>query len=118
MAAIVLLPQPDTPITTATEGSAVGGSACMGAPRVRRTIDEPHQLTRRSCPARRQVLAREHARQDVALVFALDEEQHLAAGRERGKRQRDAWDERLQAGVIDAHCPTLLFEQCRSIRKQ
>src|SRR5216683_2997516 len=37
---------------------------------------------------------------------------------ERRKRQRDARHERLEAGVLDADHPTLLFEQRRSMREQ
>src|SRR6516164_2062115 len=115
---MVLLPQPDTPITTMTEVSAASGSGGIEALGCGGTIDEPGELAIRPHAACGQVVALEHALKDLALLFALHKEQHFPGGCECGKGQCDARHERLKACPIDADHPALLFEQGRSMREQ
>src|SRR6195952_1963067 len=98
---MVLLPEPETPITT----SAQGVSLATKALRKRGLIDQPDRLADRADTARRQVLACEHARQDRALAGARDLKQHFAAGGERGQSEADARDERLDIGARHADAP-------------
>jgi hypothetical protein len=44
MDAIVLFPEPDTPVITATKGLPAGGSDGILVVARRGTVDEPHQL--------------------------------------------------------------------------
>src|SRR5262249_13983016 len=70
IAAIVLLPEPETPVTTTTEGSSSGAADCIGVLQPSGAVDKPHQIALRARPARRQVLAGKHTQKDIALVFA------------------------------------------------
>ena len=77
--------------------------------RKRGLIDQPDRLADRTGAPGRQVLACEHARQDRALAGARDLEQHFAAGGERGQRQADAGNERLDIGAGHADDPARGF---------
>src|SRR5437879_10261811 len=99
--AIVLLPEPETPITT----SAKGVSLPTKILRKRRLVDQPDRLAGAACAAGRQVLACEQARQDRALAGARDLEQHFAARGERGRGEGNAGYERLDIGARHADDP-------------
>src|ERR1700680_3282685 len=103
---MVLLPEPDTPITTSAHGVRLM-SLSTKILRKRSLIHEPDRLSHGMRAVRRQVLAREHARQDRALVRAGDLEQHFAAGVERRQGQRDPRYERLDIGLRHADHPAL-----------
>src|SRR5260370_42321368 len=103
---MVLLPDPDTPITISTQG-ILSESSPTKILRQRRLIHEPDRLVHGVRTAGRQVLAIEHARQDRALVRARDFEQHFAAGVERRPRQRPPRPERLDARPGGAPHPPL-----------
>src|SRR5262245_32116791 len=96
IAAIVLLPEPETPVTTTTEGSSSGAADCIGVLQPSGAVDKPHQIALRARPARRQVLAGKHTQKDIALVFAGDEEQHFPGRRQGGEGKRDTRDERRE----------------------
>src|SRR4051794_38925057 len=117
MAAMVVLPQPDTPITTMTDGSPDAASDGMALLRRRGAVVEPHHIALGARAGCRKILPGEYPREDVALICAAHEEQHLSCGCERGKGERHARHERMQAGLIDAHDPALLLGEGRSIRK-
>src|SRR5581483_8020246 len=75
-AAIVLLPDPDTPITINAQGALARPTNPL---RKRGPVDQPDGLTKRARAQRRQILAIEKARQDRLLVMPRYLEQHLAA---------------------------------------
>src|ERR1700730_9246202 len=101
---MVLLPEPDTPITTSAHGVRLM-SLSTKILRKRSLIHEPDRLAQGMRAVRRQVLAREHARQDRALVRAGDLEQHFAAGVERRQGQRVPLHELLDLGMGDTAPP-------------
>src|SRR5262245_10345126 len=97
--AIVLLPEPDTPIKTSAQG-IVSATKVL---RKRRTVGEPDGLADRACAIGRKVLVCEQPRQDRALCWACDLEQHFAAGRQCRQSKCDSRHERLDIGLGHAH---------------
>src|SRR3981189_569966 len=85
VSAMVVLPEPDTPITTRAHG-ILPVSAATKILRQRSLIHQPNGLAGGTRAAGRQVLAIQHARQDRALLRSHDREQHFAAGGERRQR--------------------------------
>src|SRR6266446_8243708 len=79
---MVLLPEPDTPITTSAHGVRPM-SLSTKILRKRCRIHEPNRLAHGMRTVRGQVLAIKHARQDRALVRAGDQEQHFPADKAR-----------------------------------
>src|SRR6476469_2257806 len=107
---MVLLPEPDTPITTSAHGVRLM-SLSTKILRKRSLVHEPDRLAHGMRAVRRQVLAREHARQDRALVRAGDLEQHFAAGVERRQGQPDPPHEWLDMRMCNADHPALGLAQ-------
>src|SRR6266700_1856327 len=95
MAAIVLLTELDTPITTMMDvGSApVSGDIAM----LRRSvaIHEPDDLAVAIGTRGGQICSGERARQDFPFVVTADQEEHFAGRCQRRKRQGYARNERL-----------------------
>src|SRR5471030_609765 len=91
---MVLLPEPDTPITISAQSISADSSSTKSL-RQRRLVDQPNRLAERAYAARGQVLAFKHAGQDRALVRARHLEQHFATGSERRKCQGHPGHERL-----------------------
>src|SRR5271169_5262749 len=116
--AMVLLPEPETPITTMMVVSLVALPASMSLLRRGGADDEPDQVALAIGASRRQILAAKHAAQDRALFRAVDEEQHFTARRQRRKCQRDARRERFHAGFGDAERPALRLIEGRGVREQ
>src|ERR1700682_2630065 len=86
LSAMVLLPEPDTPITTSAQG-ILPVSSPTKILRQRRLIDQPDGRAGGARAVRREILPLEHARQDRALVGARGLEQHFAAGGGDGQGQ-------------------------------
>src|ERR1700681_4014387 len=107
---MVLLPEPDTPITT----SAHGISPVLLPTKIlrkRSRIHEPDRLADGTGAVRRQVLVPKHTGPDRALVRASDLEQHFAAGAQRRQGQRHPRHERRDMRLRHANHPALgLFE--------
>src|SRR5262249_60324158 len=85
MEAIVVLPLPETPITTRTEGNR--GSAATTLLRRRGAVDEPDQRAIRPGARGGQIFACKHAGKNFALFGPAHNEQHLARRGERGEGQ-------------------------------
>src|ERR1700709_1694388 len=83
--AIVLLPEPDTPITISAQGF-LPTSSLTKILRQRGLIPQPSRFAKGTSAVRRQVLAIEHARQDSSLVGTRHLEQHFTAGGKRRHR--------------------------------
>ena len=75
---MVLLPEPETPMTTTTDGSSSGVADCIGVLQPGGAVDKPHQVALCARPGGRKVLTGKNTHEDVVLVFAGDEEQHVA----------------------------------------
>src|SRR5882672_3598790 len=103
---MVLLPEPDTPITTSAQGIRLMLLSTKIL-RKRCLVDKPDRLAHRLRAVRRQVLALQHPRQDRALVRAGDLEQHFTAGVERRQGQRDPRHEWCDMRRRHADHPTL-----------
>src|SRR6266851_3332638 len=98
---MVLLPEPDTPITTSAQGLSPV-SSLTEILRQRSLIRQPNRLAGGSHTVGGQVLAVQHARQDRTLIGARHLEQHLAAGVERRQGQRHPRHEWLDMCLGDA----------------
>src|SRR5450755_3365077 len=114
---MVLLPEPDTPITTSAQGFSLA-SSLTEILRQRSLIRQPDRLAGGSRTIGGQVLAIQYARQDRTLIGAGHLEQHLAAGAERRQGQRHPWHERLDMGPGHADHPAFDLLDGRIIRKQ
>src|SRR5207244_1700078 len=101
-----LLPEPDTPITMSAHGISSGWSATKIL-RKCGPIHQPDGLADRARAPRWQVLATEHARQDLALLRSGNFEQHLAAGRQHRQGQRYPRHERRDMRLRHADGPAL-----------
>src|SRR3974390_470679 len=103
---MVLLPEPDTPITMSAQGilSVLSSTKIL---RKRRPVREPDSLADGARLVRGQVLAIEQARQDRALLEARHLEQHFPAGAERREGQRDPRHERFDMRLGHADHPAL-----------
>src|SRR5437899_1058541 len=88
---MVLLPEPETPITTSAQGNLLPTKIL----RNRGAVHQPDRLAGGSRAVGGQVLGCEQARQDRALFRACNLEQHFAAGAEGGQREGDPRDEWL-----------------------
>src|SRR5258707_10377045 len=88
---MVLLPEPETPITTSAQGVLLPTKIL----RNRGPVHQPDRLAGGSRAVGGQVLGCEEARQDRTLVRACNLEQHFAAGGEGGQREGNPRDERL-----------------------
>src|ERR1700692_2222787 len=86
LSATVVLPEPDTPITTSAQG-ILPVSSVTEILRQRRLIHQPDARARGARAVRRQILPLEHARQDRTLVGARGFEQHFVTGTEHGQGQ-------------------------------
>src|SRR5258708_5236599 len=107
---MVLLPEPDTPITTSAHGMSLVSSLTKIL-RKRSLVHKPDGLARGMHAVRRQVLARQHPRQDRTFVRTRNLEQHFAAGAEHRHGQRYPRDKWLDMRLGDAHHPVVgLFE--------
>src|ERR1700692_4931566 len=105
---MVLLPDPDTPITTSAHSVARAVSRTEIL-RQRRFVQQPDGLAFGLRAVRRQVLAVEYAGQDRPLSRAACLEQHFAAGGERRQCQRYPRHERLDIRLWDFDHPTRGF---------
>src|SRR5258708_26775823 len=103
---MVLLPEPDTPITASAHGVSPASSATKVL-RQRGVIYEPDRFADGVRAVRGQVRAIKHARQDRALVRAGDLKQHFAAGAERRQGQRHPGDKWLDMRLRDPPHPAL-----------
>src|SRR4051812_30439240 len=103
---MVLLPEPETPITTSAQGPVASATKIL---RQRRVIDQKDYLAAGPRAVGRQVLACEQPRQDRALVWSRDLKQHFTAGGQRWQRQRDARHEGLDIRLGDADHPAGCF---------
>src|ERR1700730_15064692 len=72
-------------------------------------INQPNELPFRIGACGGQIGSRKHARQDVPLADAADEEQHFACRCQGRKRQSHARNERFEAGFRDPYDPALLL---------
>src|SRR6266700_19724 len=117
-AAIVLLPELDTPITTMMDVGSAPVSGDMTMLRGSVAIHEPDDLAVAIGTRGGQIFSGEHARQDFPLVVAADEEKHFAARCQRRKRQGHARNERLEARFVNPCDPTLLFLKLRMTGEQ
>src|SRR3977135_1211108 len=102
---MVVLPEPDTPITTSAQGISLTLSLTKIL-RKGRLVGKPDGLAKGMRAVGGQGLARQHARQDRALVCACDLEQHFARRGKCRQGERDPWHERLDVGLWGAHHPT------------
>src|SRR5579871_2808640 len=120
MAAIVLLPAPETPITTMT----VGAASTLTSPARQRTrcwliaalrrsvaVHKPNQLSFRIGASSRQICPLQHPGEDLSFGRAADEEQHFACRCQSWKGQGDARDERFEGGFRHPDDPTCLLIQ-------
>src|SRR5437763_13492467 len=90
---IVLLPEPDTPISTSAHGIRFSLSVTKVL-RQSSFVDQPDGVAATGMrPVRGEILACEHARQDRPLFRTRHLEQHFPAGAQRGQGQRDPWHE-------------------------
>src|ERR1700742_3710776 len=105
--AIVLLLEPDTPISTSAQG-VVSATKIL---RERGTVGEPDGLPGRAGAIGGQVLVCEQARQDRSLARSCDLEKHFAAGTQRRQGERDPRHERLDIGFGYADDPAFAFRQ-------
>src|SRR6267378_212351 len=104
LSAMVLLPEPDTPITIKAHGAALISSLTKIL-RKRGPIHQPDRLAYRMRAARGQVLAIQHARQNRAFFRARNLEQHFAAAVERRQGQRYPRYKRLDIRLGNADHP-------------
>src|SRR4051794_27210814 len=115
---MVLLPEPDTPITISAQGSSPG----LSGTKILRPgcfVDKPYRLACAGMrPVRWQVLACEHARQDRALFSTRYLEQHFPATAECRQGQRHARDKRLDMRLRHADHPALGLAYRRKAGKQ
>src|SRR4051812_29376682 len=105
---MVLLPEPDTPMTI----SAHGGSRTLSATKILRqggAVGEPYGLALRIRTARRQIITRQHARQYRPLGWTADLKQHFPAGGEGRKRQGHPRHERFDIRLRHTDHPTVDF---------
>src|SRR5215211_6461211 len=87
---MVLLPEPETPITTTAQAVLLSTKIL----RKRFPVDQPGRLAGGLRAVGGQVLACEQARQDRPLVPARNLEQHFVAGGEGGQRESNPRNER------------------------
>src|SRR5579883_704181 len=118
MPAIVLLPLPETPITTMTAIFSLASAAFILVLRRGGAVDQPDQLAITAGASRRKFLAGKDARENVALLGAFDQKQHFAARCEGGKGQGDARHIGLHAGFGYADNPAGVFIEGRGAREQ
>src|SRR5204862_7172374 len=111
---MVLLPEPETPITTSVQGNLLPTKIL----RDRGSVHQPDRLAGGSRAVGGQVLGREQARQDRALVCACNLEQHFTAGGKGGQREGNPWDEGLDIGPGDADNPARGLVECAIAGKQ
>src|SRR6266446_3611132 len=107
MEAIVVLPQPETPITTTTAGAR--DSAATLSLRRRGAVDEPHKVAVRPRACGRQSFPGKHPSNNLALLGSAHDEQHFARRRERRESQRDPGHKWFHAGLLDPDHPVLAF---------
>src|SRR5690348_6632685 len=104
MAAIVLLPEPDAPITTSTLTSREAVPASISDLRRGGADHKPDKITVRISAVRRQILAGnifagKDPLENRALVCAVNQEQHFMGRGERRKSQRHARHIGLHSGL-------------------
>src|SRR6185312_3473763 len=116
LSAMVLLPEPDTPISTSAQSTlALSGTKVL---RKGGLIDQPDGFALGARAARGQVFAVKYAGQDRALAGSARFEQHLAAGAERRQSQCDPRYERLDMGLWHVDHPARSLLSGRIARKQ
>src|SRR5258705_11605718 len=94
---MVLLPEPETPITTSAQGVLLPTKIL----RNRGPVHQPDRLAGGSRAVGGQGLGCEEARQDRTLVRACNLEQHFAAGVECGLPDGNPLDQRLDIRVVN-----------------
>src|SRR5438132_10967098 len=109
---MVLLPEPETPITTSAHGFSGSPTKVL---RQRSLLHQPDGFADGLRATSRQVLACKGARQDCAFPGAGDLEQHFATGSQCMQGQRDAWHERLDVRLGDANHPAMDLVERRVI---
>src|SRR5437667_8692659 len=115
---MVRLPEPETPMTTTTDGSSSGMAGCIGVLQPSGTVDKPHQIALCARPRGRKVLTGTNTHEDVVLVSAGDEEQHLPGRCQCGEGECDARDERSESRSLDTDDPAFCLVERRTVRKQ
>src|SRR5262249_37451294 len=121
VAAIVLLPAPETPMTTIAHGSSSSASGAIVVLRCSFTIHQPNKVALGIGACSRQVRPCEQTAEDASFYHPVDEEKHFARRCQRRKRQGHTWNERFEAGFVDTDDPALLIlelgttgeERCR-----
>src|SRR6478752_10619179 len=98
---MVLLPEPDTPITTSAQGVLLPTKILRNCG----LVDQPDRLAGGSRATCGQVLGCEQARQDRTLFHACNLEQHFTAGGKGGQREGNAGDERRDIRLWHADDP-------------
>src|SRR5580698_3552994 len=94
---MVLLPDPDTPITISAQGAMLG-TLLTKILRHCGLVQTPDRLALRASAGGGQVFAIEYTREDRAFASPAGLEHHLVAGSERRKRQRHPRHERFDMG--------------------
>ena len=114
---MVLLPEPDTPITISAQGD-LRDSSVTGFPSYRAPIHQQNCFFDGSRAIYRQVLACQEPRQDRVFLLARDLEKHLAAGSEHGNGKGDPWHKGLDGSLCDADGPAPDFLESGIVREE
>src|SRR6185312_15824201 len=111
---MVLLPEPETPITTSAQGVSLPTKIL----RNRGAVHQPDRLAGGSRAVGGQVFGCEEARQDRTLFRARNLEQHFTAGGKGGQREGNSRDERLDIRAWHADHPARGLVECAIAGKQ
>src|SRR5438105_8819194 len=118
MAAIVLLPEPDTPMTTSTLMSLEVVPEFISSLRRGSLDHEPDEIAVRIGTMRRQIFAGKHTFENRAFIGAVDQKQHFTRGSQCRESQRDTRHEWLHSGFRNAKNPAVFFFERGRVRKQ
>src|SRR5437868_8333753 len=107
MAAIVLLPEPDTPMTTSTLGSLEVAAEFISFLRRGGLDREPDEFAVRISTMRRQIFAGKHTFENRAFIGAIGQKQHFTRGSECRESQCDTRHEWLHPRFRNAEHPAV-----------
>src|ERR1700730_4553466 len=117
MAAIVLLPEPDTPMTTRTLMSFEVVSEFISSLRRGSLDHKPDKIAVRIGTMRRQIFAGKHTFENRAFIGAVDQEQHFTRRSQRRESQRHTRHEWLHSRFRNAENPAVFFFKRGRVRK-